>query len=84
MEALFDKLNARSIDYNRVMGRPMSAIGKLQFSCPRHGEYMATGTRLASRDIWTRHRKSHNQGVFDIYSPDVLAARIASRLASAA
>lgn len=53
MEALFDKLNARSIDYNRVMGRPMSAIGKLQFSCPRHGEYMATGTRLASRDIWT-------------------------------
>ena len=53
MEALFDKLNARSIDYNRVMGRPMSAIGKVQFSCPRHGEYMATGTRLASRDIWT-------------------------------
>ncbi|MGE8357841.1 MAG: pyruvate formate lyase family protein, partial [Microvirgula sp.] len=29
----------------------------------------------AIRDIWTRHRKSHNQGVFDIYSPDVLAAR---------
>ena len=29
MEALFDKLNARSIDYNRVMGRFMSAIGKL-------------------------------------------------------
>ncbi len=27
------------------------------------------------RDIWTRYRKSHNQGVFDVYSPDILAAR---------
>ena len=26
-------------------------------------------------EIWTKHRKSHNQGVFDIYSPEVLAAR---------
>ena len=53
MEALSETINARSIDFNRVMGRSMSAIGKLQLSCPRHGEYMATGTRLASRDIWT-------------------------------
>ncbi len=27
------------------------------------------------QEIWTKHRKSHNQGVFDVYSPDVLAAR---------
>ncbi|PLW77997.1 formate C-acetyltransferase [Cohaesibacter celericrescens] len=26
-------------------------------------------------EIWTKHRKSHNQGVFDVYSPDILAAR---------
>ncbi|WP_233886824.1 formate C-acetyltransferase [Paraburkholderia flagellata] len=26
-------------------------------------------------EIWTLYRKSHNQGVFDVYSPDVLAAR---------
>ena len=53
MEALLEKMNTRSIDFDRVMGRPMSAIGRVQFSCPRHGEYMATGTRLSSRDIWT-------------------------------
>lgn len=29
----------------------------------------------AVREIWTLYRKSHNQGVFDVYSPDVLAAR---------
>src|SRR5947209_14110476 len=29
----------------------------------------------AIRDIWTRYRKSHNQGVFDVYSPDIVAAR---------
>ena len=26
-------------------------------------------------EIWTKYRKSHNQGVFDTYSPDILAAR---------
>ena len=26
-------------------------------------------------DIWTKYRKNHNQAVFDIYSPDILAAR---------
>ncbi|WP_201777005.1 formate C-acetyltransferase [Martelella endophytica] len=26
-------------------------------------------------DVWTHYRKSHNQGVFDVYSPDILAAR---------
>ncbi|MDD4616542.1 MAG: formate C-acetyltransferase [Alphaproteobacteria bacterium] len=26
-------------------------------------------------EIWTKYRKSHNQGVFDVYSPDILAAR---------
>jgi len=26
-------------------------------------------------EVWTKYRKSHNQGVFDVYSPDVLAAR---------
>lgn len=29
----------------------------------------------AVREIWTKYRKSHNQGVFDVYSPDILAAR---------
>lgn len=27
------------------------------------------------KEVWTKHRKSHNQGIFDIYSPEVLAAR---------
>ncbi|HVI50167.1 MAG TPA: formate C-acetyltransferase [Candidatus Sulfotelmatobacter sp.] len=27
------------------------------------------------KEIWTKYRKSHNQGVFDVYSPDILAAR---------
>ncbi len=27
------------------------------------------------KEIWTKYRKSHNQGVFDTYSPDILAAR---------
>ncbi|MBB4120298.1 formate C-acetyltransferase [Martelella radicis] len=26
-------------------------------------------------DVWTKYRKSHNQGVFDVYSPDILACR---------
>ncbi len=26
-------------------------------------------------EIWTKYRKSHNQGVFDVYSPDIMAAR---------
>ncbi|MDR3423695.1 MAG: formate C-acetyltransferase [Alphaproteobacteria bacterium] len=26
-------------------------------------------------EIWTKHRKSHNQGVFDVYSPEIGAAR---------
>ncbi|MBK1664443.1 formate C-acetyltransferase [Rhodospirillum rubrum] len=26
-------------------------------------------------EVWTKYRKSHNQGIFDVYSPDVLAAR---------
>ena len=27
------------------------------------------------REIWSRYRKSHNQGIFDVYSPEILAAR---------
>ncbi|TCZ64884.1 formate C-acetyltransferase [Roseicella aquatilis] len=30
---------------------------------------------LAVREVWTKYRKSHNQGVFDVYSPDIVAAR---------
>ncbi len=26
-------------------------------------------------EIWTHYRKSHNQGVFDVYTPEILAAR---------
>ncbi len=29
----------------------------------------------AVEEIWKKYRKSHNQGVFDAYSPDILAAR---------
>jgi len=29
----------------------------------------------AVTEIWTKYRKTHNQGVFDVYSLDVLAAR---------
>ncbi|BEV73083.1 MULTISPECIES: formate C-acetyltransferase [unclassified Paludibacterium] len=27
------------------------------------------------KDIWTHHRKSHNQGVFDVYTPEIMACR---------
>ncbi|WP_323748549.1 formate C-acetyltransferase [Dyella silvae] len=27
------------------------------------------------KEIWSKYRKSHNQGIFDVYPPDVLAAR---------
>jgi formate C-acetyltransferase len=30
---------------------------------------------MTVREIWTKYRKSHNQGVFDVYSPDIAAAR---------
>jgi formate C-acetyltransferase len=43
------------------------------------GRRRAQGLRLRARcdgvGIWTKYRKSHNQGVFDAYSPDILAAR---------
>ncbi len=26
-------------------------------------------------ETWTKYRKSHNQGVFDVYSPELVAAR---------
>ena len=29
----------------------------------------------AVEEIWTKYRKDHNKGVFDAYSPDILAAR---------
>ncbi len=29
----------------------------------------------AVKETWTKHRKSHNQGVFDVYSPEIVAAR---------
>jgi formate C-acetyltransferase len=37
----------------------------------------AYGFKLAPavRDIWTKYRKSHNGGVFDVYSPEIIAAR---------
>ena len=27
------------------------------------------------KEVWTKYRKSHNRGVFDAYSPEILAAR---------
>jgi formate C-acetyltransferase len=27
------------------------------------------------KEVWTKYRKSHNQGVFDLYNPEILAAR---------
>lgn len=27
------------------------------------------------KEIWTKYRKSHNQGVFDVYSPEIIEAR---------
>lgn len=53
MEALPEMLDAKALDFNRVMGRSIEAIGRMQFSCTRHGEYMANGTRLKSRDVWS-------------------------------
>jgi formate C-acetyltransferase len=29
----------------------------------------------AIAEVWTKYRKSHNQGVFDVYSPEIVAAR---------
>lgn len=53
MEALSEIFDARALDFNRVMGRSIEAIGRMQFSCARHGEYMSNGTRLKSRDVWS-------------------------------
>ncbi|WP_293765994.1 formate C-acetyltransferase [uncultured Aquitalea sp.] len=27
------------------------------------------------KEIWTKYRKSHNQGVFDVYTPEIMACR---------
>lgn len=43
-----------SLDIARAMKTPMSALGKVQLNCARHGVYMASGTRLRTRDIWSR------------------------------
>ncbi len=53
MEALTEKLDAISVSVSRSLGRQIHPIGKMQISCPRHGEYMATGTRLTTRDVWS-------------------------------
>ena len=29
----------------------------------------------AVKEVWTKYRKSHNQGIFDVYTPEILAAR---------
>ena len=41
------------------------------------GGLAAYGYELAPevKEIWSKYRKSHNQGVFDVYSPEILAAR---------
>jgi hypothetical protein len=28
------------------------------------------------KEVWSKYRKSHNQGVFDTYTPEILAAQI--------
>lgn len=37
----------------RIGGSVFEAIGFLQLNCDKHGVYMAKGTRLKSRDVWT-------------------------------
>lgn len=32
----------------------ISKIGRMQLNCDLHGAYMANGTRLTTRDVWTR------------------------------
>nr|WP_281261157.1 formate C-acetyltransferase [Aliiruegeria haliotis] len=32
-------------------------------------------TDATVHEVWTKYRKSHNQGVFDVYSPDIIACR---------
>jgi len=35
------------------MGATMAKIGRMQVNCDRHGPYMADGTRLTSRTVWS-------------------------------
>lgn len=53
MEVLSDFLDAKALHFKRITGGAIESIGRMQFSCPRHGEYMANGTRLKIRDVWS-------------------------------
>lgn len=46
-----DKLH--SLLLRTGIGTGMSKIGRMQINCDRHGPYMADGTRLTSRTVWT-------------------------------
>lgn len=60
MEHLSDKeLKATETSarlFNRVasIGAGLQPIGGLQLNCAKHGTYMAKGTRMASRDVWSK------------------------------
>jgi formate C-acetyltransferase len=50
---------------------PNGGLRMVQSSLEAYGYHLDP----AIAEIWTKYRKSHNQGVFDVYPPDVLAAR---------
>lgn len=70
--------------------RPLELIVGLQTDAPLKRAIMPNGgLRMVEKgleaygftldpsvkEIWSKYRKDHNQGVFDAYSPDILAAR---------
>ncbi|PID42565.1 MAG: formate C-acetyltransferase [Proteobacteria bacterium] len=50
---------------------PMGGLKMVQTSCNVYGKEL----NHTVEDTFTRYRKTHNQGVFDAYTPDILACR---------
>ncbi|WP_434777244.1 formate C-acetyltransferase [Neisseria sp. Ec49-e6-T10] len=50
---------------------PFGGIKMVENSCKVYGRELDKNVK----DIFTKYRKTHNQGVFDVYTPDILRCR---------
>lgn len=50
---------------------PLGGIRMAELSCQAYGKTLDPKVK----EIFTQYRKTHNQGVFDVYTPDILACR---------
>lgn len=48
-----ERVLTRTVERELSIRGGIARIGHAQFNCPMHGVYMADGTRLRSRDIWS-------------------------------